>query len=252
MRSATERYSAHQWATDAEAWMREAREEGHPSVIVGGTGFYVRALVQPLHGAPPLDADRRRALEEVLADFPAGRLARWCARLDPARALLGPTQQRRAVETALLAGVRLSDVHRGAGHAESAPRQHSATESRAVRYLVVDPGPVLAERIRARVHAMVDAGWFEEVESLMGHIPPDAPAWNACGYGTMRAAVRGELARDAAIERVVIETRQYAKRQRTWCRHQLVEGPVTRIDPDAPGAYERVLAWWNHNGAEDA
>ena len=56
----------------------------------------------------------------------------------------------------------------------------------------------------------------------------------------------GARALDAAIERVIIETRQYAKRQRTWFRHQLPAPQVTRIDPGAPNALDQVLAWWDH------
>jgi tRNA dimethylallyltransferase len=61
----------------------------------------------------------------------------------------------------------------------------------------------------------------------------------------MRRHAVGELGRDAAIERVIIETRQYAKRQRTWCRHQLKEGPVTRISPADPRAVDIAIDWWN-------
>ena len=233
----TVRYSAHAWASDAMRWMDAAVQAGPPPLIVGGTGFYVRALVRPLDDAPQFDRDRRDALSAWLERLDGADIERWCHRLDAHRAHLGRAQRRRAIETALLAGVRLSDGH------------HGAAALRAVRYLVVDPGPVLAERIRARVHAMVDAGWFAEVEQLMRTIPPDAPAWNACGYGTIRAAVGGAMSREAAIERAVIDTRQYAKRQRTWYRHQLNDGPVTLLDPDAPDALARALAWSDNDSS---
>ncbi len=240
----TVRYSAHAWAEDARRWMREALVSGTPPVIVGGTGFYVRALVSPFDATPELDVDRRRALAGWLDGLDAAELERWCRTLDPARAALGPVQRRRAIETALLSGRRLSDEH-----AESAPQTPPRLP---VHYLVVDPGPVLADRIRLRVEEMVAHGWFAEVEQLMRTIPPDAPAWNASGYGTIRAGVAGMLTRDEVVERVTIETRQYAKRQRTWCRNQLGDGVVTTIDPLAPDAADRALAWWNAARPEPA
>jgi len=60
----------------------------------------------------------------------------------------------------------------------------------------------------------------------------------------------GARARDAAIERVIIETRQYAKRQRTWFRHQLPAAQVTPLNPDAPNALELALAWWDDETPE--
>lgn len=228
-----ERYSAHAWARDATGWMRTALElERHP-LVVGGTGFYIRALVSPLSPAPTLDSERRQRLGLWLAERDVATLQQWCTRLDPARAHLGRTQLLRAIETALLAGTRLGDAHVEHANAGSAP----------VRYLVVDPGDSLANNIKQRVDAMLSQGWEEEVQGLMDTVPESAPAWLASGYGVMRQYVRGALPRSAAIERIIIETRQYAKRQRTWCRHQLVEGPVTRISPNEPHALDRAIAW---------
>lgn len=232
-----ERYSAHQWAADATAWQQAARADGKDAVIVGGTGFYVRALVQPLDALPALDPQRREALEGWMSQLSSEELARWCCRLDPARAALGPVQQRRAVETALLAGRRLSESLGPAADAPPAP-------SRPVRYLVVDPGPILAARIADRVRSMVRAGWIDEITRLMGSVPADAPAWKASGYRTLRDAVSARLPLDAAIERVIIETRQYAKRQRTWYRHQLPTAQVQLLDSTARDALASARRWW--------
>jgi tRNA dimethylallyltransferase len=92
---------------------------------------------------------------------------------------------------------------------------------------------------------MLAAGFVEEVERLNREIPADAPAWNASGYGVMRAAVEGTMSRSAAIERVIIETRQYAKRQRTWFRHQLPAPLVTVVNPLEDNALDVALAWWD-------
>lgn len=88
-------------------------------------------------------------------------------------------------------------------------------------YEIVDPGPALAAHIETRVDQMLDAGWLDEVRALMESVPHDAIAWKACGYRMMRGHLEGEYSLAQARERAIIETRQYAKRQRTWFRHQL-------------------------------
>ena len=238
--SPLERYSAHAWASAATGWLADARERGRKGLVVGGTGFYIRALVSPLDAVPQLDRSARDALAGWLDSLDGVALQRWCARLDPDRAGLGRTQQLRAVETALLTGRRLSV---GFGIPKARPY-------RDVRYLVVDPGPVLAARIAARVETMLAAGWIAEVERLSAELPADAPAWKASGYEAMRALVRGEIAERDAVARVIVETRQYAKRQRTWCRHQLGDGIVTHIDPGTDDASDRALEWWDSSVME--
>jgi tRNA dimethylallyltransferase len=107
----------------------------------------------------------------------------------------------------------------------------------------VDPGPALAGWIAARVDAMLDGGWPDEVRGLAALVPPDAPAWKASGYATVRRYVAGEIGREEAARLVTIETRQYAKRQRTWFRHQL-RGDVTWVDPRDERSDALVEAWW--------
>ena len=88
-------------------------------------------------------------------------------------------------------------------------------------YEVVDPGPELRNHIETRIDRMLENGWLDEVASLLERVPRDAIAWKASGYRVMRAHLEGEYSLDHARERAIIETRQYAKRQRTWFRHQL-------------------------------
>ena len=97
---------------------------------------------------------------------------------------------------------------------------------------------------------MIEAGWVDEVRMLLTRTPFDAPAWKGCGYATLRDALASESNIDQAIQRVVIETRQYAKRQRTWNRHQLPAELVTRIDSSAADAFERACAWWESDDGE--
>ncbi|MBX6333318.1 MAG: tRNA (adenosine(37)-N6)-dimethylallyltransferase MiaA [Gemmatimonadaceae bacterium] len=229
-----ERGAAAAGAAMAARAIEDARARGTTPVVVGGTGFYVRALTAPLFAEPPLDAERRRALQRELDRLPTEELRRWCRALDPARAHLGRTQLLRAIEVALLTGTPISRWHASARR----------TDTIEARYLVVDPGAPLRERIAQRVEAMFAAGWEAEVARLDATVPDAAPAWNATGYSAVRDLVRGRTSRAAATERIVIDTRQYAKRQRTWFRHQLRDQPVTWLDPTTPGALDRAVRWW--------
>ncbi len=233
----SDRYSASRWATAAISWIGAARARGSPPLVVGGTGFYIRALIEPLFDAPPLDPSARSALENLLAPLPTSELRRWCAILDPSRAHLGRVQLARAIETALLTGERISDLQSRAVR-EAPMRAH---------YLVVDPGEILAERIESRVDAMIEAGWLAEVRSLSATAEADAPAWNASGYRVMRAVAAGALDLSTARERIIIETRRYAKRQRTWFRHQLAGSRVTRLNPDDPDRPAIIERWWKES-----
>ena len=230
----TERYSAGRWGEAAEGWVNETRRADRIPLVVGGTGFYLRALFAPFFDEPPLDPVRRAALRRWLDAVPTETLRQWCETLDPDRAHLGRAQLLRAIEIALLTGRRLTVLHR--------ERRRPARLD--ARYLVVEPGASLGSRIARRVAEMFHAGWVEEVAALVRTVPPDAPAWNATGYSTVRRVIGGELSEEDAIRTVTIETRQYAKRQRTWLRHQLAGARVTRVDPYAADFSERVERWW--------
>ncbi len=229
-----ERYSAARWSAAASGWIAEALAGGRVPLIVGGTGLYIRALAAGMFDEPPLDVDRRERLGSVIADLPTDALRRWCAMVDPALADLGRTQLLRAIEIATLTGQRLSDLQR----CSARPALHP------VRYLVVDPGPVLAARIDARTDAMLAGGWPDEVRRLSARVPAHAPAWKASGYGWVQALVNGSVDHATARERIVIETRQYAKRQRTWFRHQLPAGSTVRLSPEDPQFNRIADGWW--------
>jgi tRNA dimethylallyltransferase len=235
---ATERWSAARFAADAGGWI--AATGAARALVTGGTGFYLRALTAPLDPSPPLDAARRAALSAELAHVATPELRRWVLALDPPRAELGRTQLLRAAEVALLSGRRLSDYHRDAA-APLVPR---------ARWLVVDPGLRLHDQIAHRLDAMLAAGWADEVRALQRTVPAGAPAWQACGYETIRQQLAGTLGAAAARDAILIATRQYAKRQRTWFRHQLEGQPVVRVDPHDPSCDAIVERWWRGGGSE--
>ncbi len=231
----TDRYSAAQWADDAGKWLDEARAMNRVPIVVGGTGLYIRSLFEPLFNSPELDPVKRGELHDQFAAMCTNDLRNWCIRLDPEKAHLGRTQLMRAIETAELTGKKLSDL-------QKAERPQTGTRH-SPRYLVLDPGPTLARSIELRVDRMLASGWQEEVQSLMSDVPSDAPAWKASGYRVMREVVKGDMELSVARSRIIIETRQYAKRQRTWFRHQL-EGDVTRLDPLDPEFNSQLESWW--------
>ena len=233
----TERYSAARWVADAQEWTECAAELEKIPVIVGGTGLYIKALVEPLFSAPDMDPMARAKLEEQLSTQSVAELRRWCAELDPPRAHLGRTQLLRSIETALLAGARISQLH-------ETHKSTSTVDDVDPTYLFVDPGESLASRIESRVGQMLDDGWIDEVRDLMNKTPPDAPAWKASGYAAIRELIEGKTDLSTTREQIIIETRQYAKRQRTWFRHQLPASAVTKLNPLDSQAISIAREWW--------
>jgi tRNA dimethylallyltransferase len=234
----TERYSAAAFARDAERWIAEENAAGRDVLVVGGTGFYIRALVDPLADSPAFETAQRRTLSAELEDLSTDELRRWCELLDPGLAHLGRTQLLRAVETALLSGRRLSEFQ----------ARGPSMEPRAAAYLLIDPGSVLKHQIEERLDAMLAGGWLEEVRALEPQVAIDSPAWSGTGYQFMRAVVRGEMDIDTARSLTLTATRQYAKRQRTWFRHQVAAADVTQLDPTQPDAFEIACEWVERHG----
>lgn len=237
----SEQWSASQFSVAADGWIRDAISRGHTPVVVGGTGFWIAALVSPLAPVPDLDVTARDALRATLATKTSDELREMCRTLDPLVAELGPAQWRRAIEVATLTGKRLTDWHRD--HVKSPPRD--------VRYLLVDSGDAFERRIAARIDHMFARGWAEEVRTLSASVPSTATAWKACGYERLRdSLLRGE---DERVSRddVVRETRQYARRQRTWFRRQLKHGPVRTIDSTRDDALSLARAWWNGEDTDE-
>lgn len=236
----TERWNAARWSAAAHDWLAEDAAQGRSSIIVGGTGLWLQALVQPLADEPTMDPERRAAVQRELATLDTDSLRALVEQLDPPRAHLGRAQLLRAAEIARVTGERLSDWH----------ARGSSKPARKARWLIVDPGDRLAAQLERRLRAMVEHGWLEEVQRLDATVPEDAPAWNACGYREIREVVRGNRPLDAALQDTLISTRQYAKRQRTWFRNQLDDvGPVTRLDPTAPDAADVAERWFSEDDA---
>lgn len=219
-----ERYSAGAFAADARRWIDAIRARGRVPLLVGGTGFFLRALTDPMFDEPPMDTGRRAALETFLRDRPSGEPRRWLAALDPETAERlarsgsgggggGGQRVLRALEVALLTGRPLGWWH----------RHRPGPAPLDIRVFVLDlPREVLDERIDRRVDAMIAAGLVEEVRRLLaaGHEPGD-PGMTATGYPEIAEFLRGRTTLEDAADRIRRATRRYARRQRTWFRNQL-------------------------------
>lgn len=238
----SERYSAGRFGRDARQWLRTIRARGRVPLLVGGTGFFLRALMQPLFEEPPMERPRRRRLEQHLSGLPEARQRAWLERLDPgsARRLAsggGSQRVKRALEVALLTGRPLPWWH------EHAPGEPGP----ALRVFVLEmPKEVLDARIRQRVDAMLRGGLLAEVRRLReAGYHEDDPGMSGVGYREILAHLRGDVSLEQASEEIARATRQYARRQRTWFRNQLPESAV-RLDATEPTQQlvERIVTSW--------
>lgn len=231
-----ERYSAGRFARDAAAWLTEVRAERRQPVVVGGTGFYVRALADGLFHEPPLDPVRRERLHAWAAAVPGPALARWAARLDPRFSGGGRQRATRALEVALITGRPLSLWQQMA----------RATGVMRPWYVVLTvPRELLRRRIAERVDAMLSAGLVEEVRAELARgTAPDAAGLDGVGYRETVAMLAGRLAPGDLREAIVRATRAYAKRQETWFRNQL--------RPQLPGVSHQPDSLWNLDATKPA
>lgn len=234
-----ERYSAGRFARDAARWLVEIRSRDRLPVVVGGTGLYVRALAQGLFVEPPLDAQQRRELDRWARQLAPRELVRWAGRLDPGFRGGGKQRALRAIEVALLTGRSLSAW------------QHLAQGQGIVRPWYVRltvPRPVLHQRILARARQMVEQGLVEEVAGVLGDgARAGELGLDGVGYREVVAyLVERRGTRDELPEAIAQSTRQYAKRQETWFRHQL-PGDVLVLDAVRPPdeLADDILRAWN-------
>jgi tRNA dimethylallyltransferase len=219
------RYSAGHFARDAVSWLDDIRSRGKLPVIVGGTGLYVRALAEGLFTEPTLEPAKRRSLDAWTARLEPIELLRWASRLDPGFAGGGRQRAARAIEVALLSGQPLS-------YWQQAARAQGSLDP---WYIVLTvPRPVLHQRIARRAEEMVRRGLIEEVAAVLaeGH---SAAAAGLDGIGLREAVeyLHGQRSRETVAEAITVGTRQYAKRQQTWFRHQL-GGKVITLDATRP------------------
>ncbi|MGE0002079.1 MAG: tRNA (adenosine(37)-N6)-dimethylallyltransferase MiaA [Fimbriimonadaceae bacterium] len=193
--------------------------KGQDVVVVGGTGLYIRALLEGYSqlGAKP-DPAVRAGLEAEEAANP-GTLAKRLLDLEPDTAvdLKNPVRVRRRLEI-LAEPMTVKPVY--------------LPKFRKTKIGLELPAEVLREVIARRVYAMLEAGWLAEVRTLIeSGVSSHSPAFRAIGYRLLASVIGGETHLQEATERIVLDTVQYAKRQRTWLRS---EPGLARIEMGSP------------------
>jgi tRNA dimethylallyltransferase len=211
-------YTAGEWARDAAQTIKAIEMRGARAVIVGGTGFYLRALRQPFFPSPPTDERLRQRLTEIRKERGAAHLHKLLQRLDSITAAKlyardWPRVQR-AIEVRLQTGRPLS--------AQLAMRtEPPAVASRIRVFALQPPRAELYERINQRTEAHFAAGLVDEVRDLLARgVPADSNALGAHGYRRVVEYLRGERTLESAIEQTKMDVRHYAKRQLTWFRRE--------------------------------
>lgn len=212
-----ERFSAGEFARQARGVIADIGSRGRRAIVVGGSGLYLRALLEGISPIPPGDREVRRRLRRRLEEQGLAALHEELARRDPATAARLPAGDRqrilRALEVVEASGTPLSEW--------IARRPYGAERLPAVRLGLTLPRALLYDAIERRVARMVERGWVEEVERLLsGGFSPSAPAFQAIGYRQIARHVAGEWSLERALEETVRATRRYAKRQLTWFRKE--------------------------------
>lgn len=216
----TETFSAGKFVRLATERCTQAYEQEKHIIICGGTGLYVRALFEDYLLVPPPSAEERRRLRERLSQVGIERFAEEYhvdlnAMTESDRR--NPVRVVRAAERQLVA------------KAQHHPLQERRWHKRRIKFGLLPEREWLLPRIRARIEEMLASGWVEEVKRLLeSGVPESAPAFRAIGYREIAALLRGDLPKQEAVEQIVTQTWQYAKRQLTWLRREpsLIPLPV--------------------------
>jgi tRNA dimethylallyltransferase len=236
-REPVEPWSAGEFAAEARRLCEEILGRGRLPILAGGTGFYVRAFFGGLFDGPRRDVAVRSGLEAVAARRGAPYLKRIVSVLDPeAASRLADADASRAIrliEILLLSGERPSRLFR--------ERPGAAWTRPSVKILLTLPRADLHDRISERFRTRFVNTLPEEVRGLLAAgVPLAAPAFSAIGYRDTAAFLGGAISEAEWKERILRDTRRYAKRQETWFRREPDLVPVCATRPDLVDFAERL------------
>ncbi|HYX70692.1 MAG TPA: tRNA (adenosine(37)-N6)-dimethylallyltransferase MiaA [Terriglobales bacterium] len=214
--SPAEPLTAGDYARRARAALDEIRGRDRLPLVVGGTGLYLRALIEGLFPGPPRSKELRARLRARAQEKGSAHLHRMLARLDPAAAhAIHPNDTAkliRAIEVCLAARQKMTDLW--------AQGRDPLRGFRILR-LGLDPERnALYARINERARRMFEAGLVEETRALLAHYGDSAPPLSSLGYRQAGQLLRGEIDRKLAVWAAQQAHRNYAKRQMTWFRRE--------------------------------
>lgn len=215
-----------EWRGLALAEMAAARDAGRLPILCGGTGLYLRGLIEGIADIPPIPPEARAAARALLAEIgPAALHARLTAADPETAARLRPTDSQRIA--------RAWEVRQGTGRGlaawQAAAGEGLAGDAASWRFAALrldPPRDALRAAIGRRWQAMLAAGAMEEVRALLARrLDPALPAMRAHGVPELSAVLRGEAGLEEAGRRACLAIGQYTKRQATWFRHQALADP---------------------------
>ena len=223
-------YSTGAWMRDVVSLADNGKLSDGPPIFVGGTGLYFRALEEGISEMPDIPKAIRERWRYELAERGADKLHRILMREDPEVAMTLRAGDGQRI-------VRALEVLEASGRSIlkwQAERGRPLIDRNSALFFVIEPDRAeLVARIDRRFDGMIDAGALEEVKAIAAlNLDPQLPAMKAIGVRELSAALRGETGMGEAIERAKIATRQYAKRQSTWFRHQLGPHWLRLREPD--------------------
>ena len=212
------KYTAADWAADAAAKIAEIERRGNIPILVGGTGFYLRALREPFFESPKTDLKLRAKLKKIMERKSAEHLHKILQKVDAtAAAKLFPrdyVRTMRALEVRFQTGAKFSALQ---------PNRAAAPEFAArIKIFVLDPPrDLLYEKINRRAENHFADGLIEEVKYLREQgLSDETNALGAHGYRRVCEYLRGERDLESAIEKTKQDVRNYAKRQLSWFRRE--------------------------------
>ena len=228
--SITENVSAATFAKEASAYLDEIFEGHDVAIVCGGTGLYIKALVEGLDDIPPIPDEIRAEAIRLYKEKGIDALRNQLLELDPSFAGRGdidnPQRMMRALEVVVSSGRSIFDFHKSVDSSQLTVNSQPSTINRQqilFTYNILDlPREVLYERINKRVDKMIEEGLEDEVRSLIAH--KDLTALQTVGYKEFFDYFDGKCTREEAIEKIKQHTRNYAKRQITWFKRIAVDG----------------------------
>jgi tRNA dimethylallyltransferase len=218
--SGAEAYSAGRYAGDAARAIEEARAAGRVPIIVGGTGLYFKALLQGLSPVPQVSPGVRAHWRAEAAARPTSELHAILTERDPEMAArLMPSDPQRIVRALEV----LESTGRSLAAWQREPGTPALQENRTVRLLALPDRTEQGAIIDARFDAMMAAGALGEVQALLAlGLSDELPVMRALGVAPLARHITGRMPLEAAVGAAKAETRQYAKRQMTWMRRNMI------------------------------